>query len=1159
MERNTRFKKKYLKYKSKYLNIKKLIGGSNTFLLPAPLTPPRVADYHSPPFTVSRFPPEPPVISNYHSPPFTVSRFSPHPPVISDSPSPPFTVSRFPPNLPHSAPNRAYIYQVSPGTAMSSPETPMPSPKRTPFKESQTISKCNSEINLLECLKYYTNEVISKIKRTENELNAFIADVIHDMETSGRKQKIINGSFDSYVSSSRPGIYNSKSYFDKLLIGDSRELLRAHNKAFFDPSKPKKKNDDETYREDHENNLSFAKKEYNTLTPEELNSTYSSGDIKNNIEHIPASASLNKTSRAIMKNVSYNKIIERFSDSKLDVEAENSDFSIPKLFTDPSIIDIGLYLKCEPFLRTPPRDIEKHIVMIDQGSHSQTLNKENFKAIDGRDFILDGLKPFSINDIKKNLSTNPVINQIISPIIQENQEENEDENEDENQEENQIKELFEHITDSYFKHIFDILNLKNRLDLKYSQIKIINGRWFLNFWLGKKNYLIDITNRGITRHTYNLSSLVISEYKNNMIPLEWKYLKDIDDYSIPYDNLVLFCNIVCLTAKAFGDASYKIFTYLITIYEKYHIKLNAIPTIVTQDRQLLYDLVKTSIIHLDDDVLLLPNIYYKLKSKKKKEGLIIATNTSRLPEDDFEYVKISLDNIKNISDQLVSSDSVNNYIVLLILKLCFINEKNIINLIENYIRNTENLNFFENIPIVYILSKVQEFDYTETSFLLHELNIKYDFFMHIINFRYIFNKNDFNFDNFLKNIKILFNKFKEEGKFLFKIKDILDLTPTYNSFETIYNRSFNPIESKTDLLFFIYEQSVHKFDNIQLISDLIGNKRINYLDAYLNILQRIELVHDEIPNIVDYFLENIYLAQIKFDKEKELYDHLKETNIYVWRVFLINLILFDNSVWGNRSSTSKIETLYNILYIFITSYNRTIGEQYTDSEINLLNINLVENGEDIYIDDGLGIKMHAELYYSNIHRNINLVGVSNRPTPGVSVNAGKLINKILISKEPLIKGFIRILSNIELPTEREVTNESRSEATIPTVNSGDDGRVYNCLIEKYINIEDINLLKFKLKFMPSIIYTKIMDMKEKINSLKKDLFHERVPPHPPLLILPNEAWFKARYQEENDDELSINDIVYLIIKWIVLFSPDHNKGVINENEFISCYSLVPRK
>ena len=39
------------------------------------------------------------------------------------------------------------------------------------------------------------------------------------------------------------------------------------------------------------------------------------------------------------------------------------------------------------------------------------------------------------------------------------------------------------------------------------------------FLVRRKNYLIDITNRGITRHTYNLSSLVISEYENNLTRL----------------------------------------------------------------------------------------------------------------------------------------------------------------------------------------------------------------------------------------------------------------------------------------------------------------------------------------------------------------------------------------------------------------------------------------------------------------------------------------------------------------------------------------------------------------------------------------------------------------------------------------------------------------
>ena len=66
MDINIRFKKKYLKYKSKYLNIKKLIGGS----FGTPVTPPlqittRLPTTPGPPFQGTYSPVQNTVINHY--------------------------------------------------------------------------------------------------------------------------------------------------------------------------------------------------------------------------------------------------------------------------------------------------------------------------------------------------------------------------------------------------------------------------------------------------------------------------------------------------------------------------------------------------------------------------------------------------------------------------------------------------------------------------------------------------------------------------------------------------------------------------------------------------------------------------------------------------------------------------------------------------------------------------------------------------------------------------------------------------------------------------------------------------------------------------------------------------------------------------------------
>ena len=82
------------------------------------------------------------------------------------------------------------------------------------------------------------------------------------------------------------------------------------------------------------------------------------------------------------------------------------------------------------------------------------------------------------------------------------------------------------------------------------------------FESGEYKYRFDITDRGSSTNTYGLN-YIFRIYTDPQSEESYKDIKldDLDSIITNYkekNNIIHFCNIICILSKAFGDASYKI-------------------------------------------------------------------------------------------------------------------------------------------------------------------------------------------------------------------------------------------------------------------------------------------------------------------------------------------------------------------------------------------------------------------------------------------------------------------------------------------------------------------------------------------------------------------------------------------------------------------------
>ena len=362
----------------------------------------------------------------------------------------------------------------------------------------------------------------------------------------------------------------------------------------------------------------------------------------------------------INKKIILNVINHYHSDSRIGIlEGPKSKFSIQS-FMNLDLPD-GYYLSMDTNTTIYDRD-QKKIAIIDKGSEHGLVNPGRVWA-NGNEWFLDGLKP-----IPKNLATfkDELIN---GSVTLETTLDN-----------IKLHNLLFEITSQYFNdkllkyfYVNDIYT-----EIEYNGLELIDKgseyQWYVNFRMKDKTYRVNITNRGSSTYTYDLVSLEIEDSNNIVIERFWE---NTDLGSLKKDFLEL-CNLVCLTAKAFGDASYKIFISTISLYylttEEGHVhkekgEKDIICAIASQDRQLVRDLMKTFLViknkYLEMKVFFKTNMNARLVLLANSSGYINNNNFFENMEQNFNRNNYVIMSIKRYNEDSIDINDKNNLFFIL--------------------------------------------------------------------------------------------------------------------------------------------------------------------------------------------------------------------------------------------------------------------------------------------------------------------------------------------------------------------------------------------------------------------------------------------------------------------------------------------------------------
>ena len=1230
METITRFKKKYLKYKSKYLNIKKLIGGSSLTPL-LPMTQPVIGLSPPPLLSPSAHPITQPGITMIpsglgHPPPLPPPPLSPFPmtqPVIglSPPPGPPISPSFMtrpviglspppgpplppppPPIIPAEVKLHAhvtdaltpltYVYQDHIDAADFSDKRS--DPEASPFEEKVIRILNLKGKSSLFLLKEICEEVINKINRSpNNQILTFIADVNHDMETSGRKAKIIDG----IIKDKNGTLYSSKLLWD-LTIAPPRFNAHISHVNFIKGHKVRER--DSLYKEikkvsQHNRSHSEVLESDDPKLPVKATPIRKLEEEKNNF--------YKNTNSKQLPIEDFEVIPKHLSDPVLDFEGKkNSSFSLSSIITQNiARAKTNYHFECSVLKNSDENFHNRNnIGIIDQGSDDRFLTAKNFNSIDGSDFILDGLKPLGYESINKLKTNNYVNNLLERKIITVND----------------MGNLLVHIADQYFKNIFTILNLYRTLNLLFTKIVVLKSQWYLYFNLNDIRYIINITNRGITTHTYALNTLIIGIIEDDNIGIieddniKWNLLKNIvgaDNY-LNNELLLKFCNIVCLTAKAFGDASYKIFIYSIAIFAKIkNESVDLTPRIVTQDRQLLADLLKNILIKIQtngQELLIYPNIYYKIKSNVKKNSVLIATNSGfTTNNDDLNYIKISLkeyipkereydvfqreEEITAIHQQLEELDqkrekekeqqllkklkeltdekqeyssNLIKYVLLLILKICFINHKIVLKYLNKLLPTYHN---YISKPLCVLFNELLYFDF-DNSFIEEQfLNI----IVHdrggilakpLLDFYLIFqpaSNPDTILNNMKKNILNLYKRFLNKD-FVYNINDFVSLGDVI-PFENFKYNKYAETQDGTirqelkSLLYFITDKGWFN-NNMDLFNSLLTKykkdektyfNRKRYFEIYCNsvidYIDKLKQYNDsgtveDITNMLDYLLEEIfYETNIKAlcgsDNEFNVrgwFDSLKDSNLSLWRAFIINIIFL--------GSGEKFEYQYQKIHDNLKNIIETLIKTNT-LEIKIISIKDMKSYEDEseFIEDfkeDFIAPTKDYLYAYNTNR-----------TRVLYENERKIIDNILenISLKTLDKGLIReysypnkYLRNLDESRQArdDFCNEFFNNKKLLLVEGYEDN-IHNILFKSYWELyKNNNYLEYDKDYLGY-----------KINFIKDNYIRKKL-----------QNFYSKKKDSNvltNSNNLSSNDIFRILYNCIGLFSPNLKSGYLAQMLF----------
>ena len=233
----------------------------------------------------------------------------------------------------------------------------------SPFEEKVIRILNLEEKQPLILLKEICNEVINKINRSEdNQILTFIADVNHDMETSGRKAKIIDG----IIKDKEERQYSSKLLWDLTIT--SHLNAYTSNSKFITQHKVKER--DPLFKE-------YKKvSHYNRVHSEVLEFNHASLPDKTNTSIIDNGNSYINDDDKRLPIEDFQDIPNHLSDPVIDFEGKkNSSFSLSSIITQNIELDqLNYYFECSVLKNSDENFVNKNnIRIIDQGSDDKFL------------------------------------------------------------------------------------------------------------------------------------------------------------------------------------------------------------------------------------------------------------------------------------------------------------------------------------------------------------------------------------------------------------------------------------------------------------------------------------------------------------------------------------------------------------------------------------------------------------------------------------------------------------------------------------------------------------------------------------------------------------------------------------------------------------------
>ena len=632
------------------------------------------------------------------------------------------------------------------------------------------------------------------------------------------------------------------------------------------------------------------------------------------------------------------KIGKYHGDSAIDVSSDTSMFSIKNFMNLDVAPNYYLSVKLSRGHKNP------EIGIIDKGSETSEI-RAGYIWADGNVWPLDGLKELNIKYFLENIKCN-YLTQILKTFKTKKYDI-----------EDNIRYIFLAMVRTYFEDKLKLLYIEDQLSIENISFDIIENKWYVFFKSGKYQYRFDITDRGSSTNTYSLNSIYLYitdlELEESYDNIKLDDLGSIITNNIEKNNIIHFCNIICILSKAFGDASYKIFISAISIY---YVETNDVEVlnsaVVSQDRQLVRDLIKTFLV-ISYNRKIKPSIYFRIKSQQKMLSLL-TTGSGYIDTPNFftniltknqqsKYVVISLNYKHNLSVKDPNFNLDYNAALYELLRIIFLSSYG--QLRQSAAQILDSITSYSSFPPRQHLVN-ETYKYNIDNILLYiddiiEHNI--DIFEKYKKWMETLSGNIKSEDDFNVKIKQLFNKSIKADSNI----SLLDLLDGTNIRKQLQSTSINNAEQLTlEILFFgkqdyeLWNESkkIINQDNNRIIhAYLLLNNWIDY-ERYNNLLKYSESTYENIANNMSRSRKKIVYANKYLEWLNE--NELLSLNNEIIESFILNIVSSQNPRIFTKNNTHMREKWFE-------SYDELLEKKPSEFYIFFINLiyALVEKSE----------------------------------------------------------------------------------------------------------------------------------------------------------------------------------------------------------------------